>query len=435
MLFRISFILVLVIVSLKFTIAQDLEVIRNEINTSSVPEESELTLTLVARIQHYNAKVNHQDDHYDQTIQSPKSANILSEKEKLYIQSLEGFSTSVYDLTTLKRIKVIKHRFKQENLSLFRDTSVFDYKFRNRKSQFNIFKGKPVESCFSHNGKYLWVTYYRRDFDYNAQSPSAVAIIDTDKDSIVRVMPTGPLPKMIATSPDNKFIAVTHWGDNTVGLINIDSDNIWDFKYVKHLIVDKKIELNYDDNDKADRDHGCGLCLRGTVFTKDGNHLLVGRMGGGGIAIFDMKDLKYLGSIFGMQPNIRHLLINGEDLIISTNVSGYVQKTNLNSFLNFRLTSKDRYPKFSHWENNYVGKGARTITTTSDGNYIFAAVNNLSKIVAIRASDMKTVATISADSFPVGMAISDDNKKLVVTSQGRNGKGGNSVMIFNIQYN
>jgi hypothetical protein len=148
-----------------------------------------------------------------------------------------------------------------------------------------------------------------------------------------------------------------------------------------------------------------------------------------------MKELKYLGSIFGMQPNIRHLLINGQDLIISTNISGYVQKTNLNSFLNFRLTSKERYPKFSQWKNSYVGKGARTITTTSDGKYIFAAVNNLSKIVAIRASDMKTVATISADSFPVGMAISDDNKKLVVTSQGRSGKGGNSVMIFNIQYN
>lgn len=435
MLQRLSVILLLVIISLKFSNAQDQEIIRIEINASSEPEDSELTLNLVARIQNYNAKVKHQNDYFDQTIFSPKSANILSRKEKLYIQSLEGFSTSVFDLSTLNRIKVIKHQFKQEDLSLFRDTSVFDYKFRNRKNQFNIFKGKPVESCFSHNGKYLWVTYYRRDYDLNAQSPSAVAIIDTDRDSIVRVMPTGPLPKMIAASPNNKFIAVTHWGDNTVGLINIDSDNIWDFKYVKHLVVDKKIELNYDDKDKADRDHGCGLCLRGTVFTNDGNYLLVGRMGGGGIAIFDMKELKYLGSIFGMQPNIRHLLINGQDLIISTNISGYVQKTNLNSFLNFRLTSKERYPKFSQWKNTYVGKGARTITTTSDGKYIFAAVNNLSKIVAIRASDMKTVATIPADSFPVGMAISDDNKKLVVTSQGRSGKGGNSVMIFNIQYN
>ncbi len=435
MLFRFSFILLLVIISLKFSNAQDQEVIRNEINASSEPDDGELTLTLVARIQHFNAEVKHQNDYFDQTIFSPKSANILSGKEKLYIHSLEGFSTSVYDLSTLNRIKVIKHQFKQEDLSLFKDTSVFDYKFKNRKSQFNIFKGKPVESCFSHNGKYLWVTYYRRDYDLNAQSPSAVAIIDTDKDSIVRVKPTGPLPKMIAASANNKFIAVTHWGDNTVGLIDIDSDDIWDFKYVKHLIVDKKIELNYDDSEKADRDHGCGLCLRGTVFTNDGNYLLVGRMGGGGIAIFDMKELKYLGSIFGMQPNIRHLLINGQDLIISTNISGYVQKTNLNSFLNFRLTSKERYPKFSQWKNSYVGKGARTITTTSDGKYIFAAVNNLSKIVAIRASDMKTVATIPADSFPVGMAISDDNKKLVVTSQGRSGKGGNSVMIFNIQYN
>ena len=40
-----------------------------------------------------------------------------------------------------------------------------------------------------------------------------LAIIDTDKDEIVRVMPSGALPKMIATSPDNKFVAVTHWGE------------------------------------------------------------------------------------------------------------------------------------------------------------------------------------------------------------------------------
>jgi len=167
MLFRLSFILLLVIISLKFSKAQDQEIIRIEINASSKPDDSELTLYLVARIQNYNAKVKHQNDYFDQTIFSPKSANILSRKEKLYIQSLEGFSTSVFDLSTLNRIKVINHKFKQEDLSLFRDTSVFDYKFRNRKNQFNIFKGKPVESCFSHKGKYLWITYYRRDYDLN----------------------------------------------------------------------------------------------------------------------------------------------------------------------------------------------------------------------------------------------------------------------------
>jgi len=50
------------------------------------------------------------------------------------------------------------------------------------------------------------VTYYRRSYDANAIDPSAVCIIDTDSDSIVRVIPTGPLPKMITCSPNNKHI-------------------------------------------------------------------------------------------------------------------------------------------------------------------------------------------------------------------------------------
>lgn len=49
--------------------------------------------------------------------------------------------------------------------------------------------------AFSHRGRYLWVPYYRRSFDINAQDPSAVAVIDTRTDSIVRMFETGPLPK------------------------------------------------------------------------------------------------------------------------------------------------------------------------------------------------------------------------------------------------
>ena len=45
------------------------------------------------------------------------------------------------------------------------------------------------------------------------------------------------------------------------------------------------------------------------------------------------------------------------------------------------------------------------------------------------------IATCDADSYPVGMDISGDGKKLIVTAQGKSGKGGNSVMIFDVTYN
>lgn len=64
------------------------------------------------------------------------------------------------------------------------------------KCWFSVF-----QMAMSHNGKYLWVPYYRRSFDLKASSPSALAIIDMQTDKVVRVMPTGPLPKYVAISP------------------------------------------------------------------------------------------------------------------------------------------------------------------------------------------------------------------------------------------
>ena len=54
------------------------------------------------------------------------------------------------------RIKQINHTFNSENQELFDQTYFFDYPFRTKSKELNYFKGKPVEGCFSHEGKYLW---------------------------------------------------------------------------------------------------------------------------------------------------------------------------------------------------------------------------------------------------------------------------------------
>ncbi|MFI5171430.1 MAG: hypothetical protein ACHQFW_03525, partial [Chitinophagales bacterium] len=344
-----------------------------------------------------------------------------------------GYTTSVYSLEDFKLLKTITHDFNAKNQDLFSEEYYFDYKFTTKDSGFNYFKGKPVESCFSHNGKYLWVTYYRRSYDENAVDPSAVCIINTETDEIVRVMPTAPLPKMISCSPDNKTIAVTHWGDNTVGLIDISSNDPQKFKFITNLVIDYKLALNFSSETKIDRDANCGLCLRGTVFTPDNNYLLIGKMGGDGIAVVDVNNHKYLGSITGMKTNMRHLIIKDSILYISINNGGYVQKTSLNKLLD-HFNGENKSDAYTGWQNAYVGEGARTIVLDKTGKYLFAAVNNLSKIVVVRTSDMKVIAECKADSYPVGMDISEDGKWLIVTAQGKSNGGGNSVMVFEITY-
>jgi len=47
---------------------------------------------------------------------------------------------------------------------------------------------------------------------------------------------------------------------------------------------------------------------------------------------------------------------------------------------------------------------------------------------------MKKIASIPMDSYPVGLDISPNAKRVYVTSQGRSGHGGNSVNVLKIDY-
>lgn len=394
-------------------------------------------LKLVTRIQHYNNRPASHLDYFDTVVNSPKSALIVDQTDSsgkaikhLYVNNLEGGVTAIYDVNNkFQRIGTISHFFTAADSGLFHETNFPGYTFKTRKKNLNVFMGKPVEMCLSNNGKYLWIPYYRRNYDPLASDPSAIALVEVSTNKIIRVFPTAPLPKMVACSPDDKYLAITNWGDNTVHLIDISSGDPMQFQYVAHFVVDYK--LNLDFNKPVDRDVACGLCLRGTTFTPDSKYLFVGRMGGGGIAVFDVDNKKYIGSIFGTKTNVRHLVLTGDYLYISSNNDGVVQRTQWKPMLDAIVTNQKDTP-WSNWQTTITGKGARTITLTNDGVYLFATANDVSRISIVRTSDMKLIGGINADSFPVGMTIDQSNKYLIVTAQGKSGRGGNSVMIYEI---
>ncbi len=368
----------------------------------------------------------------DPDIASPKSVNIHPSGKKFYVNSLEGGKTIVYSLPDMKKLAVISHKFDEKDANLWAPESGL-FKFRHYSKNLGTFMGKPVESEFSHNGRYLWVPYYRRSFDLNAQDPSAVAIIDTKEDKIVRLMEAGVLPKMIALSPDGKTMAITHWGDNTVGLIDVSSSDPKDWKYKANIAVGRQLFHNFSLTSPVNRDSNTGEALRGTVFTPDGRYLLVGCMSGGGIAVIDVQEQKYLGKITGTRPNLRHLVIRDGKLYVSINASGYVERIALSEILKAisRLNGTGNVA-VRGWENCKVAGGARTLELSPKGDYIFVACNSGSAVCVVD-STMTMVGKIPADSYPVGLDISPDGKWLITTSQGRKGAGGgNCVDIFSI---
>lgn len=388
------------------------------------------TMTLIAKKQNYSRK---ETKTLDKDIFSPKSVNIHPNGQKYYVNSLEGAKTVVYQTFTNRKLRVINHKFNDADAALWSKPSGL-FEFTHYDEALNTFYGKPVESAFSHGGRYLWVPYYRRSYDINAQDPSAVAVIDTETDKIIKLMETGPLPKMIATSSDNRYIAITHWGDNTVGIIDISSEQPQDWHYVACVTIGRRLALDFSLTTPVNRDVNSGLCLRGTAFTPDNRYLLVGCMAGSGIAVIDMESMSYLGIVYGMMQNLRHLVIRDGYLYLSINNTGYIQRVLLSTFLEAISSMENKKANVKEWENCKVGAGARTIEITPDGRYIVAACNFSSCLSVVEVETMKVIATVPADSYPVGLDISKDGKYVYTTSQGRPGGGGNCVDIFRLAY-
>ena len=426
--------------------AQVAKITHPAIGATTYSSDNSFSIKLIGKKQYYDPK---EVATADKDINSPKSVNMHPNGKKYYVNSLEGATTVVYDFNTNEKLKVIRHNFTDADTVLLGKNFKPFYEFthylpdsKHPVSPFGgwgAFYGKPVESTFSHGGKYLWVPYYRRDYDINAQDPSAVAIIDTETDSIIRLMDTGPLPKMIATSPDGKLVAITQWGDNTVGIINIESENPFDWYYTSLAIIDQKLELDFSMTQQVDRDNISGYCLRGTAFTPDNHYLLVGCMAGKdnksfGIAVVDLKGEtpKYLGRITGNMYNMRHLLIRDGYIYLSINRDGYIQRMPLEKFLLF-IPEGGGVKEGYGWENCKVGAGARTIEFSPDGRYIYAACNASSTLYVVDAKEYKVVAHMTIDSYPVGLDVSKDGRYVFTTSQGRSNGGGNCVDIFEVK--
>jgi hypothetical protein len=418
-----------------------------EIGSRSEPADGPVTLLLLGRRESYNPNPSHPMDHFDTDIYSPKSVHFTKDGKKVYVNSLEGGKTVIYDALGIEKLGVIQHKFTDLDKSLFQGTKApWGYQFHKEVKKPNEFLGKPVEIEDSHNGRYLWIPYYRRTFDANGSQPSAMAIVDTTTDKIVRVMATGPISKYVRRSNTGRWMAVSHWGDNTVGLFDIRG-NVQDFKAEHLLTVEKRIDPK---NLTGDRDRNCGFCVRGLAFSADDRYLFVSRMKGGGIAVFRLEPKTktppfYLGTVFGIVPGPRDLeMARDGSLFVSCNASGVVARVTASDIVKKlealpeatpyekrRITVK---PSDLGVKSAYVGLGARSIRLSHNEKTLFVTVNQTSELVGVDTKAMAMAARIPVDSYPVGLDLSPDDSQVWITSQGRDAKGGNSVEIFQVRY-
>lgn len=407
-------------------------VVHSRIGQKAEASDGGLTVTLADKRQGFARGAT-----YDADIRSPKSVTFSRDGKKFYVNSLEGCKTVVYDSGTLAKLKTIDHSFKSGTGPLWLAPSGF-YSFTHYPGgDKRAFQGKPVESALTPDGRYLFVPYYRRTFDINAQDPSALAVIDTKTDEIVLMTETGPLPKMVRVSNDGKLLAITHWGNNTVGFLDISDPDPHKWHHLKPVVIDHQLRLNYSLTSSVDRDSGSGYALRGTLFMPGDSILLVSGMSGRA-AVIDVKAGKWLGWMPQLQ-SVRHISRAGNNVYFSRNTAGEVLSIPTDSLASaISRQRRDSGSPVSFTVNGLrrckVGGGARTIELSPSGSYLFAACNSASKLYVVNTSTMEVVATAPVDSYPVGLDISPDGSLLVLTSQGRKGHGGNAVNIFKVEY-
>lgn len=416
------------------------------LSTHSSPEGGPLSLFFLSRRQSYNREPDHPMDLYDPDIQSPKSVRLSRDGKRVYVNSLEGGKTVIYSSLGVEKIGVIHHKFTTEHASLFDKRVPWGYRFPKDVKTPNEFLGKPVELEDSHEGRFLWIPYYRRSYDADGVAPSALALYDTREDKLRRIFHVGPISKYVRVSPRQRWLAVSHWGDNTVGLIDVRGTDPAKFRPEARLVVEKILDTK---GLKGDRDKLCGFCVRGLAFSDDEKYLFVSRMRGGGIAVFALdpkgKKHRYMGTVHGIVPVPRDIEVSKRGfLYISCNGSGYVARVPVKELIASLEKLDKKLPlekRVVHSESAqlpvekaYVGLGARSIRLNRKENYLFVAVNQTSELVGVDTESMRIAARIPVDSYPVGLDLGPGDSEAWVTSQGRDAKGGNSVGIFQVRY-
>jgi DNA-binding beta-propeller fold protein YncE len=158
-----------------------------------------------------------------------KSVLFNSNGSKLYAMNLEGMSVYEFDQPTRK----ITREFK------FKPTKGTGWDYVKEKP-IPSYEEKPVEACFTHNDKILWVSLHNAGgivpiwIDsiqaYNKptgnQPIKHITVIypgNNKKDSFdVPLIRTGKTPKVIAKTTDNKYLLVSNWHSYNISVLELN---------------------------------------------------------------------------------------------------------------------------------------------------------------------------------------------------------------------
>jgi YVTN family beta-propeller protein len=280
---------------------------------------------------------------------------------------------SVYDASTLKLVKTISDAVHLSRLGFPQYPGVV--------------RGAPVEAAFSPDGRYAYVSNYSMygsGFGPEASdscTPSSgydrsfLYRVDMRKLVIDRAYHVGEVPKVVAVTPDGRYVLATNWCS-------------WDLSVVSTL------------SNREVRRIPIGPYPRGIVVEPNGSAAYVAIMGGNQLVRIDLHHWTSSRIYVGQGPRAEALSPNGRYIYVSLNAEGRVAKLDA-------WTGVVR-AKVS------TGSAPRSLTIAPDGKAIYVVNYESGTVTKLRTSDMSTLETIDACFHPIGIAYDNATRRVWV---------------------
>ncbi len=317
-----------------------------------------------------------------------KSVLFNSSGSKLFAMNLEGMSIYEFDQASRKLTREFK----------FKPTpgTGWDY---NKHRPISSYEEKPVEACFSHDDKILWVSLHNAEGivpiwvdDYSKNNavttaeqktkPITVTYRGSNKKDTFRVplIETGKTPKVISRTADSKYLLVSNWHSRNNSVLELDENKLPYGKVISTIPV--------------------SAIPRGIVVDDKNNKSYIAIMGGASLTVVDNTTWKSEGSI-NVLSNPRHVVMDTSGrLFVSYNSLGLIACIDAAS-------GKQLFTAKTHAQ-------PRTIILSKNHKFIFVTCYSSDYVDVYKINDdnFEKVASLPCAGHPVGVDIYENDEKL-----------------------
>lgn len=317
-----------------------------------------------------------------------KSVLFNASGTKLYAMNLEGMSVYEFDQSSRKLTREFK----------FKPTRGTGWDYTNSKP-IASFQEKPVEACFSHDDKILWVSLHNAEGIVpirlddlkkntakagNGQKTKPLTVIypgSTKKDSfLVPLIETGKTPKVIARSADSRYLLVSNWHSYNVSVLEMNESASPFGKLIATVPV--------------------SAIPRGLAVDDANQKSFVAIMGGSSLAVINNKTWK-TDTILPVMHSPRHIVMDTSGhLFVSYNSIGKIACLDAGS-------GKSLFSVATHAQ-------PRTIALSKNHKFIFVTCysSDFVDVYKINADNFEKVASLPCGGHPVGVDIFESGNRL-----------------------